>query len=75
MGADVPSLRTFLKILSRNSLEYDSDDIDCYTLPRMCYYINGEVLANETPELTPPELSPHSLTNYFQEKVDRLRAH
>jgi hypothetical protein len=51
-GADVPSLRTFLKVLSRNSPEYDSDDIDYYTLPRMCYYVNGEVLADEAPELT-----------------------
>ena len=29
MGADVPSLRTFLEILLGNGSEYDSDDIDC----------------------------------------------
>jgi hypothetical protein len=31
----------------------------------MCYYVNGEVLADEAPELTPLDLSPRSLTNYF----------
>jgi hypothetical protein len=38
-GTDIPSLHTFLEILSGNSLEYDSDDIDCYTPPCMCYHI------------------------------------
>ena len=41
-GADVPSLCTFLEILSGNGLEYDSDDIDCYAPPRMCYHIDDE---------------------------------
>jgi hypothetical protein len=32
---DVPSLCTFLEILLGNSLEYDSDDIDCCASPHM----------------------------------------
>ena len=71
---DVLSLCTFLEILSGNGLEYDSDDIDCYAPPRMCYYINGEVPTDEAPKLMPPDLSPRSHTNYLQEKADRLRA-
>jgi hypothetical protein len=42
-GTDVPSLRTFLEILSGNGLEYNSDDIDYDAPPRKCYYIDGEV--------------------------------
>ena len=49
---DVPSLCTFLKILSRNGPEYCSDDIDHYTPPCMCYHIDGEVPPKEAPELT-----------------------
>ena len=55
IGTDVPSLRTFLKILSGNDLEYDFDDIDCYALPRMCYHIDGEDPIEEVPVLTPPD--------------------
>ena len=40
-GTDVPSLCTFLKILLGNGLEYDSDDIDCYAPPCMCYHTVG----------------------------------
>ena len=53
MGTDVPSLRTFLKILSGNGPEYDFDDIDCYALPHKCYHINGEIPTKEGPKLTP----------------------
>jgi hypothetical protein len=52
-GTDIPSLRTFLEILLGNGPEYDSDDVDCYALPRLCYHIDDEVLAEEAPELTP----------------------
>ena len=52
MGADVPSVRTFLEILSGNGLEFDSDDIDHYVPPRMCYHIDSEVLAEVVPGLT-----------------------
>jgi len=62
--ANVLSLRTFLEILSRNGLEYDSDNIDCYTPPCMCYYIDGEVPTDEAPELMPPDLSPCIHVNY-----------
>jgi hypothetical protein len=55
VGADVPSLHTFLEILSGNDPEYDSDDIDYYTPPHMCYHIHGEVSPVEAPELTPPD--------------------
>jgi hypothetical protein len=48
-----------------NGPEYDSDDIDSYALARMCYYIDGEVLADEVPELTPLDLSPRSRVNYL----------
>ena len=51
-GADVPSLRTFLEILSGNGLEYGSNDIDCYAPPRLCYHIKSEVLT-EASGLTP----------------------
>ena len=51
--ANVLSLRTFLEILLGNGLEYDSDDIDCYALPHMCYYIDGEVPTNEVLKLRP----------------------
>ena len=47
-----PLAAHLLEILSGNGPEYDSDDIDCYTLPYMCYHIDGEVLAEEAPGLT-----------------------
>ena len=40
-------------ILSGNDSEYDSDDIDYNTPLHMCYQINGEVLPEEAPRLTP----------------------
>jgi hypothetical protein len=40
----------------------------------MCYHINGEVLAEEAPRLTPSDQSPCSCTTYLQEKEDHLRA-
>ena len=51
-GTDIPSLRTILEILSGNGLEYDSDNIDYYTTPSMCYHIDSEVLAEVVPGLT-----------------------
>ena len=60
MGTDVPSLRAFLKILSRNDSEYDSDDIGYHAPPRMFYHIDSEVLPEEALRLTPPDQSPHS---------------
>jgi hypothetical protein len=51
VGIDVLSMHTFLKILSGNDSEYDSDDIGYHALPCMCYHIDGEVL----PELTPSD--------------------
>jgi hypothetical protein len=74
VGTDVPSLHTFLEILSGNDLEYDSDDIDCYAPPRMCYHIDGEVLVKEAPGLTPSDPSPRSRAAFLQEKEDRLWA-
>jgi hypothetical protein len=55
-----------------NGLEYDSDDIDCYAPPRMCYHINGEDPAEEAPMLTLPYQSPQSRVNYLQEKAAHL---
>jgi hypothetical protein len=52
-GTDVLLLHTFLEILLGNDSEYDSDDIDYNAPPHTCYYINGEVLPKETPELMP----------------------
>ena len=55
VGTDVPSLRTFLEILSGDGPEYDSDDID-YNAPLcMCYHIDGEDPTEEAPELMPPD--------------------
>jgi hypothetical protein len=64
-GTDVLSLRTFLEILSGNGPKNDSDDIDCYALPYMCYHIDGKVLAEEALELKPPDHSPHSRSTYL----------
>ena len=50
-----PSLRSFLEVLTGNALEYDSDGIDCYALPHMCFHIDGEDAAKEAPELTPSD--------------------
>jgi hypothetical protein len=43
LGLSVPSLCTFLEILSGNGPEYDSDDINHYALPHMCYHIDSVV--------------------------------
>jgi hypothetical protein len=43
VGINVPSLHAFLKILSGNIPEYDSDGIDYNDPPCMCYHINGKV--------------------------------
>ena len=51
-GTNVPTLCTFLEILSGSDLKYNSDDVDCSAPPCMCYHIDGEVLADEAPELT-----------------------
>jgi hypothetical protein len=64
-GAKIRSLHTFLEILLGNGPEYDSNDIDCYAPPHMCYYIDSEVPADVAPELTPPDLSPRSRANYI----------
>jgi hypothetical protein len=53
VGTDVPSIRAFLDILSRNDLEYDSDGIDYNDPLRMCYHIDDEVQPEEAPKLTP----------------------
>ena len=64
-GTDVPPLHTLLEILSRNNLEYDSNDIDRSALPHMCYHINGEVLAEEAPGLMPSDQSPRNHAAYL----------
>jgi hypothetical protein len=73
-GTDVPLLRTFLKILSVNSPEYDSDNIDCYAPPHMCYHIDGEDPIEEAPMLMLPDQSTRSRANYLREKAARLQA-
>ena len=50
---DIPSLCTFLEVLSRNRPEYDFNDIDYDAPPCMCYHIDGNDLAEEAPGLTP----------------------
>jgi hypothetical protein len=67
------AMRTFLKILSGNDPKYDSDNIDCYAPPRMCYHIDGEDPIEEAPELTPLDKSPRSHANYLREKVACLQ--
>jgi len=48
VGTDVPSLCTFLEILSGNGLKYNAP-------LRMCYHIDYEDLAEEAPGLTLPD--------------------
>jgi hypothetical protein len=62
-GTNVPSLRAFLEILLRNGSEYDSDDLDCYASPRMCFHIDGENPVVDAPELMMPDQSPSNHTN------------
>ena len=62
---DVPSLRTFLEILSRDDPKYDFDDIDYYAPPCMCYHINGEVPTMELLKLMPSNQCPCSRLNYL----------
>ena len=64
-GTDISSLRTFLEILLGNGLEYDSDNIDCYASPCMCYHIDSEIPAREAPNLKPLDQSPCSHANYL----------
>jgi hypothetical protein len=52
---NVPSLRAFLEILLGNSPEYNSDDLNCYASPCMCFHINGQNLVNDTPKLMTPD--------------------
>jgi hypothetical protein len=54
-GQISPSLCTFLEILSGNDPEYNSNDINYYAPPCMCYHINSEVPPKEAPKLTPPD--------------------
>ena len=56
---------SLLEILSRNGLEYDSDDIDYTAPPRMCYHIDAEVLAGEVPRLMPSDQSHRSHVAYL----------
>jgi hypothetical protein len=49
IGTDIPSLRAFLEVLLGDGPEYDSDDIDCYALPHMCFHID------DAPKLMPPD--------------------
>ena len=65
MGTDVPSLRTFLEILSGNGPEYNSDNIDYNTPPCMCYHIDGDILSKEALGLMPSDQSPHSCMAYL----------
>jgi hypothetical protein len=73
MGTDVPSLCTFLEILSRNSSEYDSDDIDYYSVSLKCFHIDGDNPADDAPELMPPDQSPRSRAEYLGEKETSFR--
>jgi hypothetical protein len=54
-GTDVLSLRTFLEILLGSDSEYDSDDVDYSAPPCICYHIDGDVIAEEAPKLTPSD--------------------
>ena len=67
-GADVPSPHTFLKILSGNGPEYDSNDVDCYAPPCVRYHIDSEALVGEAPEPMSPDQSPYNHANYLGEE-------
>ena len=73
-GTNVPSLCTFLNILSGNGPDYDFDDINYNDPPCMCHHTDIEVLPKEAPRLTLPDQSPRNHVAYLQEKEDRLRA-
>ena len=59
---------TLLEILSGNSPEYDSDDINYYTPSLMCCRAGGEAPIEKAPRLTPPNQSPHCPTSYLRGK-------
>jgi hypothetical protein len=73
-GIDISSLRTFLKILSRNGPEYDSNGVDYYSPSRECFHIDGDNLANDASEVMLPDQSPHSHTEYLHEKATCLQS-
>lgn len=67
-GADVPTPCTFFQILFGNGLEYDSDDVDYYSLSYMCFHIDGDNPTDDAAELTLPDQSPRSHTDYTFER-------
>jgi hypothetical protein len=67
-------LCAFLEFLLGNGPEYDFDDIDCYSLSRMCFHIDGDGPVDNAPELMPLDQSPRSHVNYLWEKVACLHA-
>jgi hypothetical protein len=56
-GTDVPSLHTFLEVLSGNDLKYNSDDIDYDFPPHVSYHIDSEIQPEGVPGLTPSDQS------------------
>jgi hypothetical protein len=60
---NVPSLCAFLEILLGNDPEYDSDDLDCYASPRLCFHIDDKNLVDDAPELMALDQSPSSRMN------------
>jgi hypothetical protein len=65
VGTDIPLLRAFLKVLSGNDLEYDSNDVDYNDTSCMCYHIDDEVQPKEVSRLTPLDQSPRSHVTYL----------
>jgi hypothetical protein len=49
-GTDIPSLRFFLEILSREGSDYDSNNIDHYASPRACFHTDSEAPYEGMPE-------------------------
>lgn len=65
-------MRILLEILSRNGMEYDSDDVDYYSSSCECFHINGGIPTDDAPELTPLDLShPLSCRGYLRKKAVR----
>jgi hypothetical protein len=71
-GTDVPSLCTFLEILLGNGPEYDSGNVDYYSLSCECFHIDNDNLVDDAPKLMSLNQSPRSHMKYLQEKAAHM---
>ena len=69
-GTNVPSLHSFLEILSRFGHEYYSDETGDFLLSRECFFVGDGTLQLTLPELMPLDLSPTSCIAYLKDKEE-----